>query len=295
MSGAATPAVGPGVAPRGLAGLLPRLRCPECGGEDGLRVGVESLTCGACATAYPIRNAVVDLRPLDVRDKPELEAWSRHWAPEAQSTVSQRFFSWYRKAVFARSVAYFVRKHFADSGLFVEAGSGTSESSIRIDKRGGSRVLAAVDIVPDVLGRCAPIMDLRLGGDIFRLPFRSGAIDGIWNVGVMEHFTHDLIDRILGEFHRVLAPGGVVILLWPANNSLPQKLLRAIEAVVNARRGSKPRFQFHPDEISKLRSNREGREVLTRNGFAPIEVEWGLRSLMAFKTVVGRKTAGNSV
>ena len=70
---------------------------------------------------------------------------------------------------------------------------------MRIDKRRGARTLVAVDMVLPVLKQCHPVMDVRIGGDILRLPFRSGSLDGIWNVGVMEHFTCDQINAIMQE------------------------------------------------------------------------------------------------
>ncbi len=220
--------------------------------------------------------------------RPEQVDWSRHWSTENQASLAQRFFSFYRKAVFVRTVRYFLNRHFPPSGVFLEAGSGTSETSMRIDKLNGARTLLALDIVLPVLQQCHPIMDLRICGDIFNLPFRDGSLDGIWNVGVMEHFTHDQIDQILREFHRVLRPGGPVVLLWPGVDSIPQKMLRIVEAIVNLRAGGE-RFRFHPAEISQLRSARQGRDVLSRNGFDVLEIEPGYRSLMAFKVLVGAK------
>lgn len=274
----------------GLAPVLRSLACPVCHGSLA-SVRNDTLHCVACNREYPIRNGFAELRPPNARDKPEFADWSRHWSPEAQHTVVQRFFSWYRKAVFARTVAWHIERHFPRQGLFLEAGSGTSETSIRINKHLGQRTLVALDIVPEVVASSAEVMDVAVAGDIFQLPFQDESIDGAWNVGVMEHFTHSQIDAILCELRRVLRPGGTVILLWPATDSLPQKLLRAIEAVVNFTRQGQ-RFQFHPDEISKLRSGEQGRLVLLRNGFSVAEVEFGLRSLMAFKTVVGRRPGG---
>src|SRR5205823_4994282 len=149
----------------------------------------------------------------------------------------------------ARTVAYFVERYFSTRGVFVEAGSGTSETSIRVDKRGGDRTLVALDLIVPVLEQCDPVMDVRVAGDIFRLPFADDSVDGIWNVGVMEHFTHDQIDAILRELHRVLRPGGRVILLWPGSDSIPQKMLEAVAWVVNLRPRPKT-FRFHPPEIS---------------------------------------------
>jgi SAM-dependent methyltransferase len=131
-------------------------------------------------------------------------------------------------------------------------------------------------------------MDVRVCGDIFRLPFRDASVDGLWNVGVMEHFTHDHIDQIMREFHRILKHGGRIILLWPGADSIPQKMLRVAEKIINLTK-KQEKFRFHPDEISQLRSMQQGREVLARNGFDTLHIDYGFRSLMAFKTLVGIK------
>ncbi len=221
-------------------------------------------------------------------DRDELIAWSKHWSEENQKSLAQKFFSFYRKAVFARTVEYYVNRYLPHQGVLLEAGSGTSETSTRIDKYSGARRLIALDIVMPVLERVHPIMDNRLCGDIFRLPFGDNSVDGIWNVGVMEHFTHDQIDQIMREFHRVLKEGNCLVMLWPGVDSIPQRMLRVVEWFVNRRRVGE-KFRFHPDEISQIRSLRQGREILTRNGFQVLEVEYGFRSLFAFKTLVGVK------
>ena len=50
----------------------------------------------------------------------------------------------------------------------------------------------------------------------------------------MEHFSHEQIDRILQEFHRVLKPEARLILLWPATSSVPQRMLRVAERIIHA-------------------------------------------------------------
>jgi SAM-dependent methyltransferase len=234
---------------------------------------------------------VLDLRPTArAAVQGDQDAWDDHWSEEKQATFVQRFFSWYRQAVFARTVAHFVGRYFPPRGVFIEAGCGTSETSIRIDKEGGRRRLVALDLIVPVLEQCDPVMDARIAGDIFKLPFSENSVDGIWNVGVMEHFTQNQIDAILREFRRVLRPGGRMVLLWPGADSIPQKLLEGVAWLINRRPRSQT-FRFHPPEISRLRSRRHGREVLARNGFETVIVDPGPRSLMAFKTVVGAKPA----
>ncbi len=220
-------------------------------------------------------------------ERAELLAWSEHWSERNQKNPAQRFFSVYRKAVFARTVHYFVERYFPPEGVFVEAGSGTAETSMRINKHNGARKLIAVDIVLPVLQRCHPIMDARLCGDIFQLPFGDDSVAGVWNVGVMEHFTRDEIDRIMREFYRVLKPGSRLIMLIPGVDSVPQRMLRLTERVINV--GRAQRFRFHPDEISQIQSRAQAQNILTTAGFRVLEIEYGFRSLLAFKTLVGCK------
>lgn len=216
------------------------------------------------------------------------KAWSEHWSEENQDSFSQRFFSIYRKAVFARAVKYFFDRFFPKQGVFIEAGSGTAETSMRIGKCNGARRLVATDIVLPVLENCHPNMDIRVCSDIFRLPFADASIDGVWNVGVMEHFTQDEIDAILAEFHRVLKPQHRILLLIPGADSPPQKILRVLEKIINARtRGTE--FRFHPPEISQIKSREDAVNMLERNGFSSLHFNYGWRSLLAFKILVGAK------
>ncbi|OHA41238.1 MAG: hypothetical protein A3G59_02860 [Candidatus Taylorbacteria bacterium RIFCSPLOWO2_12_FULL_47_20] len=261
------------------------LICPKC--QRNLQPQKNALTCRLCNHRFETKNGVLDLRPQSYDKKSETD-WLRHWSGDSQQSFSQRFFSFYRKAVFARTVSYYFERFFPKRGVFVEAGSGTSESSERIDKKNGDRTLIAADIVLPILDHCHPIMDIKICCDIFRLPFADNSLNGIWNLGVMEHFIDSQIDAILREFRRVLAPGARVILFWPGTNSLPQKILRLLEKLINFR-GKNRDFKFHPDEISQLKSAKQGYDILRRNGFEPKFVDYGFRSLMAFRTLVGEK------
>ncbi len=269
-----------------LSKYIDRLCCPRCRSE--LVFADSKVSCVACGSTYSIVGEIIDFRVAAPREVTDIEDWTRHWSNENQGSFSQRFFSAYRKAVFSRTVAYFINKYFPLEGVFIEAGSGTSETSIRIDKHQGDRTLVAVDIILPILAHTDPVMDGKLCGDIFRLPFRDSSLDGIWNVGVMEHFTHPQIDQIMSEFHRVLKDGAPLLMLWPGSYSIPQRLLRIVEKFVNLGKAA-DQFRFHPPEISQLNSPRQGREVCNRNGFQVVAVDAGLRSLMAFVTVVGAK------
>jgi SAM-dependent methyltransferase len=262
------------------------LACPQC--HARLQWTESHLSCEGCGELYPANAGILDLRPKSYKPRLEEIGWMEHWSAEHQHSISQRFFSYYRRVVFAPAVAYFVNNYLAKQGVLVEAGSGTSETSALIGKQGMNRLLVAVDLIRPILERCHSVMDIQVCGDIFSLPFQDASIDGIWNVGVMEHFRHDQIDAILREFRRVLRPFHRIVLLWPATFSIPQRILRVLEWFINLRRG-RDNFRFHPNEISQVRSLRQGRAILERNGFRPVAIDFGLRTLMAFETLIGEK------
>jgi hypothetical protein len=105
-----------------------------------------------------------DLAASSFTARTDVKDWSRHWSGNQQQSVSQRFFSFYRSAVFAWGVRYFIERHFPQAGVFVEAGSGTSETSSRIHKHGGARKLLALDFILPVLRASDPNMDGRVCG-----------------------------------------------------------------------------------------------------------------------------------
>lgn len=56
--------------------------------------------------------------------------------------------------------------------------------------------------------------DLRVvTGDLSNLPFRDGAFSLIFSRSVFEHLVHP--DQVLQEFHRVLQPNGLCVILTP--------------------------------------------------------------------------------
>jgi len=132
-----------------------------------------------------------------------------------------------------------------------------------------------------------PKFDACIKADIFSLPFEDNSIDGIWNVGVMEHFHMHDIHKMLSEFRRVLKNDGRIILFWPMAYAPYEIFINIVESVVN--RFSKKHFQFYPNEISRLRSKKQGREILKKNKFKDAKVHFNFRDAFSFGVIVGRK------
>ena len=151
--------------------------------------------------------SIVDLRSRKI--------WDEHWLERGSpNTLFERMASFYRRAFISRLVAKYCDDHLPKRGVILEAGSGTADASWRIPKR--KRTFIACDISVHPLLRIKnKNIDIKLQADIFDLPLRNRVLDGIYNVGVMEHFTFDENLKILREFRRVLKPDGVLVLFWP--------------------------------------------------------------------------------
>jgi SAM-dependent methyltransferase len=61
--------------------------------------------------------------------------------------------------------------------------------------------------------------------DIRAMPFADGGLDGVWSLGVIEHFF-DSYDSIIEEARRVLRPGGYLFLTVPVISPLKAMKIR---------------------------------------------------------------------
>lgn len=70
-------------------------------------------------------------------------------------------------------------------------------------------------------GRPAPNVEIRAFRFQDRLPFPDGAFDRVALLAVIEHVPLAAVDVLFREFHRVLRPGGQVLLTTPTPASRP--------------------------------------------------------------------------
>jgi SAM-dependent methyltransferase len=124
-------------------------------------------------------------------------------------------------------------------------------------------------------------------GDIFRLPSDGPRYDGIYNLGVMEHFSPDEIQKILVEFNRSLSANGRLLLFWPPVFGLSVIALRVLRwSFTTVLRRD---IVFHPAEPSLLRSRQEVSSFLNAAGFQLREFYFGMRDAFTYVVVVADK------
>ena len=127
-----------------------------------------------------------------------------------------------------------------------------------------------------------PKFTLFLGDSLELLKkFKDNSIDGIWNLGVMEHFYKKDILKILAEFRRVLKKDSYCILLWPAVYG-PVNFLFSILGVILKK-------QYFPDEVSLYRGKKWIKNIIKDSNFKLVEIRWPLKGALIYHEVILRK------
>jgi len=124
-------------------------------------------------------------------------------------------------------------------------------------------------------------------GDIFRPPFREGSFDGLWNLGVMEHFHAPEIERIFAATSRTLRPDGRCLIFWPPKYGLSVLVLTSFLRIADAIRRTP--LHLYPDEVSLFSTIDWARNLL---GPANLEVErthFGIRDLFTYVVLIARR------
>ena len=191
----------------------------------------------------------------------------------------------YRQNVIKRNLTRALTRVFPPGSTLLHAGCGSGQ--VDTDLQGTMRI-TALDISPGALrlySRNNPRAAGLKHGSIFQLPFPDASFDGIYNLGVMEHFTREEIARILVEFRRVLRPGGKIVCFWPHARASSVMVLRVVHFVMHS--FSKNDKQLHPPEITHMRSKGCARDILGGSGFELLDYRFGLRDFFVQAVVVG--------
>lgn len=215
--------------------------------------------------------------------------WDTYWAHAGDSAnpIYGTIAGIYRRAVIKRHLERAIRREFPRGASLLHAGCGGGQvdSTLQNEMR-----ITALDISPGALAlysRNNRAAHAIRHGSIFSLPFADSSFDGVYNLGVMEHFTPAEIKTILVEFRRVLKPGEKVVLLWPHALATSVFVLRACGFLLRTLRKSS--VQFHPAEITHIRSRQHAAEILESSGLSLADYRFGASDFWVQAVVVGRR------
>ena len=220
---------------------------------------------------------------------PPATDWDAYWAKKqsAGALAYEVVAAIYRKLFIRPSLYRAITKNFAPGSRLLHAGCGSGQADVDLHEHYD---VTAADISIEALGlygRNNPAVRHLKQADLFGLPFESGSFDGVFNLGVMEHFNEVEVQALLGEFSRVLKPGGKVVLFWPHARATSVHLLAVSARMLHSI--LKKKVTFHPQEISLISSKQMARSILEQAGYRLEHYHFGIEDCFVQALLVGRK------
>lgn len=235
--------------------------------RDVVRSATRILMLGLQARLAPGRFTAADDAPAPERGGDAATEWDRYWGGKAtpSGVTYDCLATIYRNLVIKPALRRALQRTFAPGSSLLHAGCGSGQVDVGLHQR---LRITAMDISPKAVSlyrRHNPNAEAVLTADLFDLPFGPATFDGIYNLGVMEHFSPDDIVRILRGFHRILRPGGTLLLFWPHARATSAWVLDAWHAA--SRPFSRPGFSLHPPEPSRVKSRHAIEPLFRAAGF----------------------------
>lgn len=215
--------------------------------------------------------------------------WDPYWdrKSKASGLVYEAIATVYRQLFIKRNLEAALKKHFPPQARLLHAGCGSGQVDVDLHKR---FQVTAVDVsreALDLYSKNNPAAHRIEQADILALPYPDQSFDGIYNLGVLEHFTHEDIHRMLNEFQRVLKPGGKTLLFWPHRRATSVAVLKAAKFLIKKSSGKD--VEFHPAEISLLKGRSEAQRLLHDSALDLIAYSFNLKDLFIQAVVVAEK------
>lgn len=228
------------------------------------------------------------LLPKRKKQKGEDE-WDKYWMSERKQRkilydIAAVF---YRKYIIKRTLNHYIGKHFKQEDRLLHAGCGGGQVDadvVRMVK------VTALDISTGALNRYKRLYNHCeiVHGSILKIPAKNATYDGIYNLGVMEHFNTKDIKKILDEFNRVLKKNGKIVLFWPPQFGLSVIFLNSMHFILNNL--LRKNIRLHPEEITKVKSKKQIEKLLEKSNFKLKNFHFGPRDLFTYTVIVGVKT-----
>lgn len=214
-----------------------------------------------------------------------MHEWDKYWAKDqkAYNYIYDSIAVFYRKYIIRPYLRQYFNKYFTKDSVILHAGCGGGQVEEGFDE---SITIIGMDISRNALTLYHSYHDRSslILGDITSIGIKSGTIDGIYNLGVMEHFNEDQIHAILREFHRVLKKNGVIVVFWPPKFGLTVIVLTAGHFLLNS--VLRKNVQLHPPEPSLIKSKTHIEQIVKKAGFNLKETNFGLADAFTYMVVV---------
>jgi ubiquinone/menaquinone biosynthesis C-methylase UbiE len=215
--------------------------------------------------------------------------WEAYWKKDGQSinVLYDALACFYRFFIIKGALNHFIRKYFPPASVLLHAGCGSGQVDVDISKEYRVHALDISSTALKIYKKYNPGAYELWWADIFHLPLKDNEVDGVYNLGVMEHFTESEIQRILSEFRRVLKPGGKAVIFWPPEFGSSVRFLGAVHYLLND--VLRLKVKLHPDEITRVKSREHMTGIFEQAGFVVKEYYFGAKDMWTQSVMVAQK------
>jgi SAM-dependent methyltransferase len=249
--------------------------------------GVFKLALGFYAhpERFRLSHAKLDLNPALV----DPQNWNAYWSPDKKTgALAYEFIaSFYRRNVIRPHLERAIRRHFAKGARLLHCGCGSGQVDMRLHEDYRINALDISDGALRLYSNNNPQAESFNHGSIYDIPAPEGAYDGVYSLGVMEHFTRDEIERIIRQMLRVTRPGGIILFLWPHRRASSVIVLKAVHVL--RRKVAGPDSDLHPPEISLMPGKSWAQDLLSGLGLEMVEYSFGPTDLFVQAVIATRK------
>jgi len=230
-------------------------------------------------------------RPIDrtIDALKDEQDWTSYWERKENTIgfIYEIIAAIYRQFLIRFNLERFLANNFTPGSKLLHAGCGSGQVDVQLHKRYS---ITAVDISYSALNVYSQnnkdVWRIEQD-DILNLHQEDEIFDGVFNLGVVEHFGRDRIVKILKEFWRVLKKDGKIVVFWPHRNSSSVLFLKTLHFFLN--KILKRNIRLHPAEISLLKDKAEAVQMLKEANFKLIDYSFSIRDFYTQAVIVGQK------
>jgi ubiquinone/menaquinone biosynthesis C-methylase UbiE len=214
--------------------------------------------------------------------------WDFYWTIKQTSLHSMydRIAVFYRQNIIKPHLEKYMCKYMKKNGIILHAGCGGGQVE---EKIAHSFTIIGMDISRNAISLYKKFHaeSNLIIGDILSTGIKDGSLDGVYNLGVMEHFSEEEIDRILLEFRRIVRKDGVIILFWPPENGSSVLFFKLVHFILNSI--LKRNIYFQPPEPNRIKSKKWVEQKIKKSGLSLVEIRFGLEDFCTNMVVISRK------
>lgn len=214
--------------------------------------------------------------------------WDDYWNKkyELHDKLYDKIAVQYRKYIIKPYLKKYINNHFSEGSILLHAGCGGGQVEDDITSK---YTIIGMDTSHNALKLYKLNHDSPnlLHCDIGKTGIKSKSLDGIYNLGVMEHSTIQEIHDILVEFNRILKPNGTVLLFVPPEYGSTVIFFKLTHYFLN--NILKRDIYFQPPEINRIQSRGWTENIIKNTGFKITEFNFEPIDLYTHVAIVLKK------